>query len=140
MSKRLFKKEITIILILLFLALFLFVLLVNSYYAYKYPIKYKSEIIKYSEEFNIDSALVASVINAESKFDKNAISKKGAIGLMQILPSTANFIASKLKVYDFRKEDLLLPEINIRFGCYYINYLSNKFSSRLHTSLPAPRP
>ena len=76
MSKRLFKKEITIILILLFLALFLFVLLVNSYYAYKYPIKYKSEIIKYSEEFNIDSALVASVINAESKFDKNAISKK----------------------------------------------------------------
>lgn len=129
MTKNITNKNLSIILILLFLLVFFLVLLINAYYAYKYPIKYKNEIIKYSTEYNLDSALVASVINAESRFNANAVSKKGAIGLMQILPSTAKFIANELNIIDFQKEDLYLPELNIKFGCFYLNYLSNKFST-----------
>ena len=128
--KRVMNNEIKGILILLFLVVFLLVLFVNTYYAFKYPIKYKEEILTYSKEFDLDSAFVASVINAESRFKSNAISKKGAVGLMQILPSTANFIALKLKLENFTQDDLLDPKTNIRFGCYYLNYLSKKFTSR----------
>ena len=57
-----------------------------------HPIKYKNEIIKYSNEYNLNPALVASVINTESHFKKDAESNKGALGLMQIKFSTATFL------------------------------------------------
>ena len=60
-----------------------------------YPIKYKEQVIKYSEEYKLQPFLVLSVIKTESNFNLNAISNKGAVGLMQILPSTASFIAEK---------------------------------------------
>lgn len=98
------------------------------YFNVKYPLKYKREIIKYSNEYNLQPTFVASVINAESSFNTNATSKKGAIGLMQILPSTANYIASMLNE-EFSTKNLYNPETNIKYGCYYLNYLSNKFYS-----------
>ena len=83
----------------------------------------------YSKKYNVDSALIYSVIKAESNFDKNSVSKKGAIGLMQIMPSTAIFIAQQLNLENFDIKDLYLPQTNIEFGTYYLSYLYSKFNS-----------
>lgn len=89
-----------------------------------YPVKYKIEVVQYSKEFNLPSELVFSVINTESSFNAKAVSKVGAVGLMQIKPSTATYISEKLNVYDY---DLTSPALNVRFGCYYLRYLLNRF-------------
>lgn len=91
-----------------------------------YPLKYKNEIKTYSNEYNIETSLVASVICNESSFDENSKSKKGAIGLMQLMPSTAKWLCEKLgEEYDEQK--LYTPEFNIKLGTYYLQYLKNKF-------------
>ena len=99
-----------------------------------FPKKYCDLIIKYSNEFNLDSYIVASVINIESGYDKDAISSMGAVGLMQLLPSTAEEIASKITIKDF---DLTTPEDNIKMGCYYLSYLLKIFDNNLINSLCA---
>lgn len=97
------------------------------FYQFKYPIKYKETISFYSAKYNLDSKLVASLINAESSFNPEAISTSGAIGLMQILPSTGEYIASILGE-DYKAINLKDPTTNIKYGCFYLNYLSKKFS------------
>lgn len=98
------------------------------FYNVKYPLKYKDEILNYSKQYNLEPSFVASLINAESSFNKDVVSKKGAIGLMQILPSTAVYIANNLNE-DFNSEMLFIPSINIKYGCYYLSYLNKKFYS-----------
>ncbi len=118
------------ILVVVFLILFviLCVFFSDCYYKYSYPLKYKEDIIKEAELNNLDPALVASIINAESRFEATAISSKGAIGLMQIMPDTAKFVSEKLNI-NYSEEILLEPSMNIKIGCYYLNYLKNKFTS-----------
>ena len=91
-----------------------------------YPINYKDEIKKYSQEYNLKTEFVASLINAESGYNPNAISNKGAVGLMQIMPSTAEWIANNIGA-EYNPEYLKKPEYNIRLGCYYLRYLTDKF-------------
>lgn len=93
---------------------------------YLYPIEHVEIIEQNCREFNLDMALVFSVINVESSFDERAVSGKGAKGLMQIMDSTAEFIAKKLNVYAF---DIFDESVNIKFGCYYLRYLLDKFSN-----------
>lgn len=98
-----------------------------AFYQIRYPVKYKETIIKYADTYAINRQLVASLINEESSFNENAVSKVGAMGLMQITPSTGEYIAQKLGVEDYKTEDLFDVETNIKFGCYYLNYLREKF-------------
>lgn len=102
-----------------------------------FPIKYKPTIEKYAQIYNIKPEVVCAVINIESGFDKNATSKVGAIGLMQIMPDTAEEIAEKLGVKNYSKELLYAPETNIRFGCFYLNYLCNMFNGNLTNAVAA---
>ncbi|MBQ8762329.1 MAG: lytic transglycosylase domain-containing protein [Clostridia bacterium] len=101
-----------------------------------FPQKYHNEIEKYSNQYNLDPVLVASVINAESKYNEQAISKAGAMGLMQLMPSTAFWVAEKEKIELNSKEDLFIPEINIQLGCAYLNMLLNEFKDE-NTALSA---
>ena len=110
------------------LGLFLCVFLAHTYFNYKYPLNYKEDIIKQANVNSISPALVASLINAESGFNAMAVSSKGAIGLMQIMPSTASFMALQLNIENFNEEMLFNPAINIKIGCKYLGYLSKKFS------------
>ncbi len=121
----------TKILVVVFLLLFAFlcVFFAEAYYGYKYPLKYKEVIEEESNLNNLDPALVASIINAESRFESMAISSKGAIGLMQIMPKTAEFVAEKIGI-EFEQNMLYDPSINIKIGCYYLNYLSLKFKEK----------
>ncbi|MBO7528110.1 MAG: lytic transglycosylase domain-containing protein, partial [Clostridia bacterium] len=89
-----------------------------------FPFKYKKQINYYSKAYNVKQELVFAIIKAESNFNENAKSSKGAVGLMQILPSTAKWIALKIGQDEY---DLFDVNINIKFGTYYLNYLIKKF-------------
>lgn len=110
------------IIVIISIILFLYVI---------YPVKHKDLINKYAKIYKLNSSLVCSVINVESNFNKDAVSKVGAVGLMQIMPETAREIAGKLGVDDYVDEMLFAPDINIRFGCYYLSYLSNMYNGNL---------
>ncbi|MEQ8155535.1 MAG: lytic transglycosylase domain-containing protein [Clostridiaceae bacterium] len=90
---------------------------------------YKEYIIKYSKEYGLDPYLVMAVINTESKFKKDAVSTKGAVGLMQLTESTAEWIAESSGDEDFKTRDLYNPETNIKMGCWYLNNLSEEFDT-----------
>ena len=100
--------------------------LIGSFYAYYYPMKYKEEIVLYSKQFSVEGALVASVANVESNFDEDAMSNKGAVGLMQILPSTAEWIAGQIGE-DYLEEKLKEGDYNIKLGSFYLSYLLKYF-------------
>ena len=91
-----------------------------------YPIKYFDDVTKCCQSYNIEYSLVLAVIKAESNFKKDAISKVGAIGLMQIMPSTAKFIADKIKKEELAK-DLYNAKNNIELGTAYLSYLIKRF-------------
>ena len=100
--------------------------LVMIFYMFIFPKKYKNYVISYSEEFDIDPALVYAIIKVESGYNPNAVSRSGALGLMQILPSTAQWIAEELgEVYD--ENEMFNPKTNLKFGCFYLRYLFDKF-------------
>ena len=93
----------------------------------RYPLHYESIVRGHARNYDLDPALLAAVIYQESKFHADAESDSGAIGLMQLLPSTAYGIAAHTGGSRFRKEDLYNPEINVRYGAWYLRHLLNKY-------------
>lgn len=88
-----------------------------------------SDIIRrYSTHFRLDEALVKAVIKVESDYNPRAVSRKGALGLMQLLPETARI----LKV-----PDPLNPEDNIRGGSRYLREMLDQFNGDLELALAA---
>ena len=71
--------------------------------------------------------LVAAVIYQESKFDADAVSSSGAVGLMQLLPSTGQGIADRTGGDSWTPEDLHNPELNVRYGSWYLRHLLDKY-------------
>lgn len=86
-------------------------------------------------ESRLEPSLVYAVIKAESGFCETARSRVGAIGLMQLMPSTAIFVC-EMEGIPFRLEDLDRGEYNIKIGCLYLTYLIDKFSCK-NTALAA---
>ena len=93
-----------------------------------YPLYYEDLIRKYGNEYNLSPSLIASIILNESSFRPDVQSSVGARGLMQLMPATSQWIAEKLKVDNFSQDQLDLPDVNIRFGCWYLSYLSSLFN------------
>ena len=100
-----------------------------------YPRKYRRQVEKYSEEFGIDEYLIYSIIKTESKFNKKAISNKGAKGLMQVTDKTATWAAIELKLGD--SVDIYKPDCNIRIGVWYLARLKKEFRGDLVLSVAA---
>jgi soluble lytic murein transglycosylase len=92
-----------------------------------YPLEYEGAIGAAAQRNDLDPALVAAVIYAESRFDAQARSEHGAVGLMQLLPETAAQIARDTGGVAFVLADLDDPLINIRFGCYYLRTVLDLF-------------
>lgn len=99
----------------------------NAYGRMRYPLRYTDLIQENADRFGLDPYRVAAVIKTESDFDAEAVSRAGAMGLMQIMPETGSWIAEKLGVADFRPAMLLEPECNITFGCWYLRFLDERF-------------
>jgi soluble lytic murein transglycosylase len=97
------------------------------YYRLRYPLAYDSIVRGHAENYRLDSALVAAVIYQESKFDPDARSDAGAVGLMQLQPETAKGIALRTGGSKFRVDDLTNPEINVRYGSWYLRHLLDKY-------------
>jgi soluble lytic murein transglycosylase len=102
-----------------------------------YPYRYQQEIEASAREYGVDPLLVAAIIRVESKFHPHAISKKGAMGLMQIMPTTAHWIASQAGMDNFNEKMLLEPEINIQLGTWYLASLDKQFDQRLDVVIAA---
>ena len=102
-----------------------------------YRLMYPDIVMEMSAEYDVDPYLVAAVIHCESSNNKEAVSPVGAMGLMQIMPDTGGWIAGKLEMEDFTEKQLFEPETNIRFGCWYLNYLSDKFDGNRISVLAA---
>ena len=81
----------------------------------------------HARNYRLQPALLAAVIYAESKFHSDAKSSSGALGLMQLQPSTAEGIALRTGGSKFQVADLYDPEINIRYGSWYLRHLFQKY-------------
>ena len=125
------KKKMFIIIgiFLIILCILLFPKIKNIVLYNLYPTDYEEYVYKYAQEYNVDPLLVFAIIKAESNFETNVVSASNAIGLMQLMDSTAEDTARKLKIEYTSKEILYNPEINIRLGTKYYSTLLEKYQN-----------
>jgi soluble lytic murein transglycosylase len=93
----------------------------------RYPLEYEHILRGHAANYDLDAALLAAVVYAESRFDSTARSDAGAVGLMQLLPETAKGIALRTGGDRFVVADLLDPEINVRYGSWYLDHLRDRY-------------
>ncbi len=100
------------------------------------PLRHDDIIRQQASEKGLDPALIAGVIYAESHF-RDQTSSAGAKGLMQLMPSTADYIAQKSGGTAFVQGDLATPQVNISYGSWYLRYLLQKYGGREVLALAA---
>lgn len=100
------------------------------------PLRHEDIIRQQAKAKKLDPALIAAVIYQESRFRPRP-SKAGALGLMQLVPDTAHFIAEKTGGTKFTTEDLATPQINIQYGAWYLRWLLDHFDEDTTTALAA---
>src|SRR4029453_7640333 len=93
----------------------------------RYPLRYDAIVRGHPHNYRLDPALLAGVVYPEGNFPPHARSSSGAIGLMQLLPDTAKGIAVHTGGSRFRVEDLYDPEINVRYGSWYLRHLMKRY-------------
>ena len=94
-----------------------------------YPLRYDNIVRGYAQQRQLDPAFLAAVIEAESKFDPEARSSAGAVGLMQLTPATAKGIAQFTHGSKFQLSDLTKPDINVRYGSWYLRRLLDRYDN-----------
>jgi len=119
-----------VVLISIFLGIFLTRQLI-------YPLPYRNVITTFAQEQGLDSLLVAAVIREESRFRPHVVSDKGARGLMQLMPSTADWIAKREGLNETESMNLFDPETNIQLGSLYLSYLLDYFDDNIAMSVAA---
>ncbi len=103
----------------------------------RYPLEYENVVRTHAREHGLDPALLAAVVYAESRYDPNARSAAGAVGLMQLLPETARGIALRTGGTRFVVADLRDPDINVRYGSWYIDHLRAHYDGDMRLALAA---
>jgi soluble lytic murein transglycosylase len=96
-----------------------------------YPRAYAEFVQKYTKQFDIPFELVWAIMRAESQYKKDVISPVGALGLMQVMPSTGKRVAEMLREQNFQPASLLQPETGIRYGSRYLQRLYKKFEGSI---------
>lgn len=128
------KKIANVILIFAIFGVFArFIVLPNILF----PQKYLEYVDKFSEKYNIEPSLVYAVMLTESHFVPDALSRKGAKGLMQISDLTGEWAAEEIGIMGYTNDSLYNPEVNIEIGCWYLNKLIVQFNEPLETALAA---
>ena len=103
----------------------------RSDYSLRFPMPYKQQVMELAQAKELDPSLIYGVMRRESLFDPLARSKVGALGLMQLMPSTARNVARSLGMKKPRKSDILHVENNIRFGTHYLRTVMNRFDNNV---------
>lgn len=102
-----------------------------------YPFHYREQITGSARAYRVDPLLVAAVIHTESGFRENAVSARGARGLMQVMPSTAEWVAERIGYPSFSVEMLFDPRCNIEIGTWYLADLFKQFGGSAAVALAA---
>lgn len=133
------KKTKILIAVLLIILIMLFgILKIQNFILKKiYKTNYSEYVYKYSQENEIDPLLTFAIIKAESNFNRNIKSKSGAIGLMQLMESTAIEQAEEVNEEIIVTESLYNPEINIKIGTKYYSKLIKKYNNNMLLALAA---
>jgi soluble lytic murein transglycosylase len=103
---------------------------------FELPLQYATIIRQQAADKHLDPALIAAVIYSETRFDPRT-SSTGALGLMQIEPATAKFLAHRSGGTNFSVADLSTPQVNIAYGSYYLRYLMNEYGGNKIMALAA---
>jgi soluble lytic murein transglycosylase len=101
------------------------------------PLRHEDIIRQQAHDKDLDPALIAGVIYAESHFIDGRTSSAGALGLMQLTPATAQYIANKSGGTAFRVADLGTPQVNIAYGAFYLRYLMKRYGDDVPLVLAA---
>jgi len=103
-----------------------------------YPISYQDEIKRNARHYELDPLLIAAIIRVESNYKLTAVSRKGAVGIMQIMPDTAAWILKKEDFGDITVEDAgREAHAGIALGSWYVKELNRQFNGDLVKSLAA---
>jgi soluble lytic murein transglycosylase len=129
------KKYILIFLLVLLLGVLFYQ---NNWVAkWMYPIKYRDEIEANATKFDVDPLLIAAIIRVESNYRPNLVSNKGAIGLMQLMPDTANWIQRMEGFQNLPDNALYVPNSNIMLGVKYVDLLQHQYNNNIAEVLAA---
>ena len=125
------KQNRGIALIIILVLLIVATCLIDSYRddmaRVRYPKQYSAYVEHYAKVYDLPPHLIYAVIRTESNFDSSATSAVGAIGLMQLLPSTFRWISDDLLRERLDSGMIYDPETNIRYGCYYLHLLYDRY-------------
>jgi soluble lytic murein transglycosylase len=102
-----------------------------------YPIHYEEGIGRVAERYDLDPYLVAAVVNTESGYDPAAVSSAGAVGLMQLMPATADWVTGLGTWQGDDSPDLNDPDDNLELGACYLSYLTETFDGVVRVVLAA---
>jgi soluble lytic murein transglycosylase len=89
----------------------------------RFPLNHRQQVDRQAKDHGLDSAWIYAIVRQESAFSTDARSRAGAIGLMQLMPTTAKEVAVKADNRGFKVNDLLQPEVNIALGATYLNQI-----------------
>lgn len=123
----------------LLLICFVLVLFMNSSFIGRklYPIYFQQEIKQSAAKYNIDPFLIAAIIRVETNYKHHLESSKGALGLMQLMPDTAEWIVESTNLGPHTQEDLLKVDININLGSWYLSWLTKHYNGNLIYAIAA---
>jgi soluble lytic murein transglycosylase len=123
----------------LLLVCFVLVLFMNSTFIGRklYPIYFEQEIRQSAAKHNIDPFLIAAIIRVETNYKHHLESSKGALGLMQLMPDTAEWIVESTNLGPHTQEDLLKADVNINLGSWYLSWLNKHYNGNLIYAIAA---
>ncbi len=101
----------------------------RSYWEALFPKPYWSDLRKFASANGLDPYLVASLIRQESAFNPNALSRKNAVGLMQLLPKAGRMVAHQIHLRHFSTNQLFTPTVNMQLGTRYFRNTVDKFGA-----------
>lgn len=133
---KLWVKMVIALVVICILGVSLFFVGRSFYIKEEYPLAYTPQIQMVAKQYGFDPVWLASIIRQESKFEPEAVSKSGAVGLMQLMPDTAKWIC-EMRGKKYEKDRLSDPSYNMDLGCWYLDYLMDMFGSDQDTVLAA---
>lgn len=130
------------------LIIVLIIISTNSFWRMMYPIHYQKNIQSAASFANVDPLLVASIIRVESKFNTHDVSHAGAVGLMQLMPDTAQWAADTIRKQNSASgaavrrlpndaKQLASPQYNILIGTWYVQHLLKQFKGNRVAAIAA---
>ncbi|MBP3961620.1 lytic transglycosylase domain-containing protein [Paenibacillus sp. DLE-14] len=103
-----------------------------------YPVHFREDIVISADNYKLEPHLVAAIIRVETNYKTGVVSRKGAIGVMQLMPDTANWIIQKGGFGKISTEAISnRADVSIEIGAWYLNALNQQFDGNMYTVIAA---